>query len=348
MKALVYHGPGQKSWEEVPDPGLQEDTDALVQIDGTTICGTDLHILKGDVPTTEPGRILGHEAVGTVLEVGSGTRTLEVGDRVLLSCISACGSCRYCRIGHYGQCQHEEGGWVLGHTVDGVQAEYARIPFADNSAHLIPEGLTDEQVIYLTDILSTGFEVGVLRGDVQPGDTVAVVGAGPIGLSTILAARLYSPANIVSIDLSPGRREFAKQFGASDAVGPEEAQAKIDELTDGLGADVAIEAVGIPETFELCTEIVRPEGRVANIGVHGEPATLHLEKLWIKNITITTGIPDTRVIPQLLKAIEAGTLDPTPFTTHRYPMGETIDAYDVFERSAETDALKVILTPNGS
>lgn len=345
MKALVYHGPGKKSWEEMPDPKIVEDTDAVVRIDSTTICGTDLHILKGDVATTEPGRILGHEATGTVVEVGTGTLTVKEGDRVLISCISACGRCRYCRIGHYGQCQNEEGGWVLGHTRDGVQAEYARIPFADNSVHHIPKGLTDEQVIYLTDILSTGFEVGVLRGDIQPGDTVAVVGAGPVGLSTILGALLYSPANVVSIDISTARREFAKQFGATHAVGPQEAQAKLDELTEGLGADVAIEAVGIPETFELCTEIVRPEGRVANIGVHGKPATLHLEKLWIKGITITTGIPDTRVIPQLLKAIEAGTLDPTPFTTHRYSMDETMEAYDTFEQSAETNALKVVLSP---
>ena len=345
MKALVYHGPGEKSWEEMPDPGLVADTDAIVRIDSTTICGTDLHVLKGDVPTAAPGRILGHEAVGTVVEVGAGTRTVKEGDRVILACISACGRCRYCRIGHFGQCQHEEGGWVLGNTVDGLQAEYARIPFADNSTHHVPSTLSDEQVIYLTDILSTGMEVGVLRGHVQPGDTVVVVGAGPVGLSAILAARLYSPANVVAVELSSARREFAKQFGASDAVGPDEARAKVDELTDGLGADVAIEAVGVPETFELCTEIVRPEGRVANIGVHGKPAALHLETLWMKAITITTGIPDTRVIPQLLKAIESGTLDPTPFTTHRYAMEEMMEAYDTFERSAETNALKTVLTP---
>lgn len=345
MKALVYHGPGEKRWEEMSDPEIVRDTDAVVRVDGTTICGTDLHILKGDVATTEAGRILGHEATGTIVEAGSGVRSFEEGDRVLISCISACGRCRYCRIGHYGQCQDEEGGWVLGHTLDGVQAEYARIPFADNSVHRIPEGLTDEQVIYLTDILSTGMEVGVLRGNVQPGDTVVVVGAGPVGLSAILTARLYSPANIVSVDLSPARRDFAEQFGATHAVEPDDAQALVEGLTDGLGADVAIEAVGIPETFEMCTEIVRPEGRVANIGVHGKPATLHLEKLWIKSITITTGIPDTRVIPQLLKAIEAGTLDPTPFTSHRYAMDDTMEAYDTFERSAETGALKVVLTP---
>lgn len=345
MKALVYHGPGEKRWEEMPDPQIVDDTDAIVRVDSTTICGTDLHILKGDVPTTEPGRVLGHEAVGTVVEAGSGVRTVGEGDRVLLSCISACGRCRYCRVGQFGQCQNESGGWVLGHTVDGVQAEYARVPFADNSVHRVPERLSDEQVIYLTDILSTGMEVGVLKGNVQPGDVVVIVGAGPIGLSTILAARLFSPASVVAVDLSPTRQEFARKFGADVAIGPGEAQATVDELTEGLGADVAVEAVGVPETFELCTELIRPGGRVANIGVHGKPATLHLEKLWIKGITITTGIPDTRVIPQLLKAIESGALDPTPFTTHRYAMDETMTAYDTFERSAETDALKVVLTP---
>ncbi len=345
MKGLVYHGPGEKNWESVPDPAIVNDTDALVRIDSTTICGTDLHVLKGDVATAEPGRVLGHEAVGTVVEVGAGTRTVKEGDRVLLACISACGRCRFCRVGNFGQCEHEEGGWVLGNTVDGLQAEYTRIPFADNSVHRVPDGLTDEQVIYLTDILSTGMEVGVLKGNVQPGDTVAIVGAGPVGLSTVLTARLYSPATIVAIDLSEARQEFARQFGADEAIGPDEAMSRVAELTDGLGADVTIEAVGVPETLQLCTELVRPGGRVANIGVHGRPVELHFETLWFKGITITTGIPDTRVIPQLLKAIEAGTLDPTPFTTHRYTMDEMMEAYDTFERSAETNALKMVLTP---
>lgn len=345
MKALVYHGPGKKEWENVPDPGLVKDTDALVRIESTTICGTDLHVLKGDVATVEPGRVLGHEAVGTVMEAGAGTTTVKEGDRVLLACVSACGRCRYCRVGNYGQCQDEEGGWVLGNTADGLQAEYARVPFADNSTHRVPDSLTDEQVIYLTDILSTGMEVGVLKGNVQPGDTVAIVGAGPVGLSAILAARLYSPANIVSIDISPARQEFARKFGADEAIGPDEAMERINELTDGLGADVTIEAVGVPDTLRLCTEMVRPSGRVANIGVHGKPVELPFETLWAKGITITTGIPDTRVIPQLLKAIEAGTLDPTPFTTHRYELGKMMEAYDTFERSAETNALKPILTP---
>jgi alcohol dehydrogenase len=343
MHALVYHGPGQKSWDEVPDPKMEEDTDAIVRIDSVTICGTDLHILKGDVPEMTPGRILGHEAVGTIQEVGMSVRTVKPGDRVLLSCISACGHCRYCRVGQFGQCR-DGGGWIFGHLIDGVQAEYARVPFADNSTYRIPEGLTDEQVLYLSDILPTGYEVGVLNGKVQPGDTVAVVGAGPVGLSTILGATLFSPAHVVAIDPTAARRDWALKFGADVAVDPSEAAQTIADLTDGLGADVTIEAVGLPETFEQCTELVRPGGHVANVGVHGKPAALHLETLWIKNVTITTGLVDSYTIPTLLKAIQGGQLDPTRFTTHRFSIDQAMEAYDTFSRPAETNALKVLMT----
>ena len=343
MHALVYHGPGEKSWDEVPDPKLEDDTDAVVRIDSVTICGTDLHILKGDVPEMTPGRILGHEAVGTIEEVGMSVRTVKPGDRVLLSCISACGRCRYCRVGQFGQCLGG-GGWIFGHLIDGVQAEYARVPFADNSTYKVPEGLSDEQVLYLSDILPTGYEVGVLNGTVQPGDTVAVVGAGPVGLSCILGAKLYSPAHVVAIDPTPARREWALKFGADMAVDPSEAAKTIADLTDGLGADVTIEAVGVPETFEQCTELVRPGGHVANVGVHGKPAALHLETLWIKNLTITTGLVDSYTIPTLLKAIEGGQLDPTAFTTHRFSIGQAMEAYDTFSRPGETNALKVLMT----
>jgi alcohol dehydrogenase len=346
MHAIVYHGPGQKSWDDVPDPKIQDDTDAIVRIDSVTICGTDLHILKGDVPAMTPGRILGHEAVGTVQEVGLSVRTLKEGDRVLLSCISACGHCRFCRVGQFGQCLGG-GGWMFGHKIDGVQAEYARVPFADNSTYAIPEGLTDEQVLYLSDILPTGYEVGVLNGHVQPGDTVAVVGAGPVGLAAILGAKLFSPAHVVAIDPTPARREWALAFGADSAVDPADAARTLAELTDELGADVTIEAVGIPETFEQCAELVRPGGHVANVGVHGRPATLHLETLWIKNITITTGLVDSYTIPTLLKAIQGGQLDPTRFTTHRFPITEAMDAYDTFARPGDTNCLKVMMTALG-
>jgi alcohol dehydrogenase len=344
MKALVYHGPGQRAWEEVPDPALEAQTDVIVRIDSSTICGTDLHILKGDVPAVEQGRILGHEAVGTIVEKGSAVSTVEVGDRVLVSCITSCGRCRFCKEGRYGLCTGG-GGWIFGHLIDGLQAEYARVPFADTSVYKVPDGLSDEQVLFLADILPTAFEVGVLNGGVQPGDTVAIVGAGPIGLATVMTAKLYTPGRIVAIDLADSRLEQAREFGADVTInnGREDALASILELTGGLGADVAIEAVGVPETFELCTELVRPGGRVANVGVHGHPATLHLEKLWIRDVTILTGLVDTVTTPQLLRLIAEGRLDATPFATHRFPLGETMSAYDTFAAAAETHALKVVL-----
>jgi alcohol dehydrogenase len=344
MKALVYHGPGQKDWETKADPELLAPTDAIVRIDSSTICGTDLHILKGDVPEVVPGTVLGHEAVGTIVEVGSGVTTLAEGDRVLVSCITSCGRCRFCKEGHYGLCTGG-GGWIFGHLIDGLQAEYARVPFADTSVHKIPEGLTDEQVLFLADILPTAYEVGVLNGKVDAGDTVAVVGAGPIGLATVMTAKLYTPARVIAIDLADARLEKAREFGADVVInnGREDAVAVVQALTAGLGADVAVEAVGVPDTFELCTALVRPGGHVANVGVHGHSATLHLETLWIKDITITTGLVDTSTTPRLLSLIAEGRIDPTPFATHRFALGDTLKAYETFAAAAETNALKVVL-----
>ncbi|MEU5529207.1 zinc-dependent alcohol dehydrogenase family protein [Micromonospora chersina] len=344
MKALVYGGPGEKSWSEIPDPTIVDPRDAIIRVDAVTICGTDLHILGGDVPEVQPGRVLGHEAVGTVVAVGDGVAGLRVGDRVLASCISACGVCRYCREGAYGQCLGG-GGWILGHTVDGVQAEYARIPFADLSTYRLPEQVPDEAAVLLADILPTSYEVGVLNGRVRPGDTVVVVGAGPIGLAAIQTARLYSPAHIVAVDKAQSRLDAAKRFGADLTVlADDDPLEVVRSVTDGLGADVAVEAVGVPATFELCTTLVRPGGRVANIGVHGKPATLHLERLWIRDITITTGLVDTRTTPTLLNMLVAGQLDTAHMVTHRYRLDEIVEAYDVFARPAETGALKVVLT----
>jgi alcohol dehydrogenase len=344
MEALVYHGPGKRAWEPVPDPMLEAPTDAIVRIDTATICGTDLHILKGDVPEVAPGTILGHEAVGTIEDVGSAVTTFDVDDRVLLSCITACGRCSFCKQARYGLCTGG-GGWILGHTIDGVQAEYARIPFVDTSAHLVPDGLDDDQVLFLADILPTSYEVGILNGRVKPGDVIAIVGAGPIGLAAVLTANLYTPATIIVVDLAETRLRMAREFGADVTIdsGSEDAAAAIMELTGGEGVDVAIEAVGIPGTFELCTDIVRAGGHVANVGVHGQPATLHLEKLWIRDITLTTGLVDTFTTPTLLKLIAQGRLDATPFTTHRFDLSDAMDAYDVFAAAAETDALKVVL-----
>ncbi|MDX6541186.1 MAG: alcohol dehydrogenase [Gaiellales bacterium] len=344
MKALVYHGPGQRGWDTVDDPTIIDPTDIVVRIDSSTICGTDLHILKGDVPETTPGTVLGHEAVGTVEEIGAAVTTVAAGDRVLLSCVSSCGRCRFCKEGRYGQCLGG-GGWIFGHLIDGLQAEYARVPFADNSVYKIPDDLSDEQVLFLADILPTAYEVGVLNGMVSPGDVVAIVGAGPIGLAAILTAALYTPGRIVAIDLDDSRLESAVRFGADTTInnGRDDALERVMELTDGLGADVAFEAVGVPQTFELATELIRPGGRVANIGVHGQPVTLHLEKLWIRDVTLTTGLVDTYTIPRLMRLISSGRLDPTIFATHRFALGNTMDAYDTFADAATTHALKVVL-----
>jgi alcohol dehydrogenase len=345
MKALVYHGPGKKAWEDVARPELVADTDAIVRVDTTTICGTDLHILKGDVPAMTDGRVIGHEAVGTVEEVGAGVKNVRVGDRLLVSCVSACGACRFCREGRYGQCAGG-GGWILGNEIDGTQAEYVRVPFADNSTYPVPDGVSDEELLMLADILPTGYEVGVLNGQVHPGDVVAVVGAGPIGLSAVSSARLFSPSLVIAIDVAPARLEAAKQFGADVVVNNAELDpiAAVRELTAGLGADVAIEAVGVPATFELAVDLVRPVGRVANIGVHGKAATLHLERLWDRDVTITTGLVDTYSTPTLLRLLASHQINAQRFVTHRFGFDDFLQAYDVFSRAGETGALKVVLS----
>jgi alcohol dehydrogenase len=345
MRAMVYHGPGQRTFAEVPDPEITDDADVIVRVDATTICGTDLHILAGDVPSVRPGRILGHEAVGTVEDVGSAVHTMGPGDRVLVSCISVCGACRYCRESHYGLCRGG-GGWVLGHTFDGTQAEYVRVPFADTSTYRLPDGVSDEDALMLADILPTGYEVGVLKGGVSPGDVVAVVGTGPVGLAAIMTARLFSPSHVIAIDHADLRLDAAKQFGAditvNNAVG--DPLAVVRSVTDGLGADVAIEAVGQPETFELAVSLARPGARIANIGVHGKPAALHLEDQWIRDITLTTGLVDTCSTPTLLRLVASGQLEASKLITHRFGFDDFDEAYEVFSHAGDSGALKVVLS----
>lgn len=349
MKALVYHGPGKKDWEDVPDPVLIDPTDVIVQIDTTTICGTDSHILKGDVPAVTDGRILGHEGVGTIVEIGSSVSSVAIGDRVILSCVSACGSCSYCHQGLYSHCLADEGasgiGWIFGHLIDGTQAEYVRVPFADNSVHKVPDGVSDEAAVMLSDILPTGFEIGVRYGRVKPGDVVAVVGAGPVGLSAIMTAGLYGAARVIALDLNPSRLEQAKEFGATDTVnsGDGDWEEQVLALTDGLGVDVAIEAVGIPGTFQACLKVVRPGGTVANVGVHGSSVDLPLQDLWIRDIAITTGLVSTSTTPMLLKLVAQQKLKAERFVTHHFGLGQMLEAYDTFSRAAETKALKVVL-----
>ena len=343
MKALVYQGPGKKALEERPIPDIKAPTDAIVRVAMTTICGTDLHILKGDVPTCVPGRILGHEGVGVIDKIGAGVTAFHPGDRVLISCISACGRCEYCRRGMYSHCT--TGGWILGNEIDGTQAEYVRIPHADTSLYPIPHGANEEALVMLSDILPTGFECGVLNGKVEPGSTIAIVGAGPIGLAALLTARFYSPAEIIMVDLDDNRLAVATRFGATATVNASGGKAAktVMQMTGGRGVDTAIEAVGIPASFLTCEDIVAPGGTIANVGVHGVKVDLHLERLWSRNITITTRLVDTVTTPMLLKTVQSRKIDPSRLITHRFTLDRILDAYETFGHAATTHALKVII-----
>jgi alcohol dehydrogenase len=343
MKALVYIGPGEKALQDRPIPKLATTTDAIVRVVKTTICGSDLHILKGDVATCAPGRILGHEGVGTISEIGSGVTQFKAGDHVIISCISSCGKCENCRKGMYSHCA--TGGWILGNEIDGTQAEYVRIPHADTSLYAIPAGANEEPLVLLSDILPTGFECGVLNGKVQPGATVAIVGAGPVGLAALLTAQFYSPAEIISIDLDDNRLKVATRFGATSTINSTDGKAaeKLMAMTNGRGVDTAIEAVGIPDTFLLCQDIVAPGGTIANIGVHGKKVDLHLERLWSQNITLTTRLVDTVSLPMLLRAVQAKKVEPEQLITHHFTLDKIDDAYATFGNAAKTNALKVII-----
>jgi len=349
MKALVYSGPGNTSWQEVPLPVIQHPTDVIVKMEATTICGTDLHILKGDVPAVVSGRILGHEGVGVITEVGSGVTRLAVGDRVIVSCISSCGRCENCRAGLYSHCLDPEGavgiGWILGHLIDGTQAEYVRIPFGENSLYKIPDGVSDTEAVLLSDILPTGFEIGVQYGRVKPGDVVAVIGSGPVGLAAVMTSRLYGPSKVIAVDVDAARLRRASDFGATHTVNSAEDDWKeqVLALTDGAGVDVAIEAVGIPATFTMATQIVRPGGHVANVGVHGRPVELPLNELWIANITISTGLVNTNTLGMLLKLVAQRALPARAFVTHEFTFDQVEAAYEVFGNAAQNDALKVLI-----
>jgi len=344
MKALVYHGPGKKSWDEKIKPEIKEQTDAIVKILKTTICGTDLHIMKGDVPTVTDGRIIGHEGVGVIDEAGSSVSNFKKGDHVLISCITSCGKCEYCKKAMYSHC--EKGGWILGNIIDGTQAEYVRIPYADNSLYPIPAGSDEEALVMLSDILPTGFECGVLNGEVKPGDAIAIVGSGPVGMAALLTAQFYTPSKIIVIDMDNNRLNIAKTFGATDIINSsqENVVEKVMSITNGKGVDTAIEAVGIPATFELCEEIVSAGGHIANIGVHGKSVVLHMETLWSRNITITTRLVDTVSTPMLFKNVQSHKLDPKKLITHHFRLDQIVEAYDTFGNAAKEKALKVILT----
>lgn len=344
MKALVYHGPAQRAWEDKPRPIIQDAGDAIVRITTSTICGTDLHILKGDLPAVIDGRILGHEGIGVVEQVGAGVSEFQVGDKVIISCVSACLKCDFCKKGMYSHCRH--GGWILGYTIDGTQAEYVRIPHADGSLYHFPADADEDAMVMLSDILPTGFECGVLNGEVKPGDSVAIVGAGPVGLAVLLTAQFYSPAAIFMIDLDDKRLAVAKELGATTLINSSDGRAahRVLDLTEGAGVDVVIEAVGIPATFNICQAIVAAGGRIANVGVHGKPVELHLETLWDRNIAITTRLVDTVTTPMLLKVVRSGKLQPSKLVTHRFALNDIMKAYDTFGNAAKEGALKVVLT----
>jgi alcohol dehydrogenase len=348
MKALVYHGPGKSAWEEKPMPVIQKPGDAIIRITTSTICGTDLHILKGDLPAVTEGRILGHEGIGIVEQVGPGVSEFHVGDKVIVSCVTACLKCDFCKRGMYSHCRR--GGWILGYTIDGTQAEYARVPQADGSLYHFPTDSDEEAMVMISDILPTGFECGVQNGQVKPGDTVAIVGAGPVGLAVLLTAQFYSPAAVFMIDLDDNRLAVAKRFGATTLINSNDGKAAqhVMELTEGAGVDVAIEAVGLPATFAICQGIVAAGGRIANVGVHGKPVELHMEKLWDRNISITTRLVDTVTTPMLLKIVRSGKLQPNKLVTHRFAMNDIMKAYDTFGNAAREGALKVVLTTSAS
>jgi len=343
MKALVYQGPGRKDWVEKQKPGIEKPSDVIVRVTKTTICGTDLHILKGDVPAVTEGRTLGHEGVGIVEEVGGAVTNFKPGDAVLISCVTSCGRCPNCKRQLYAHCS--DGGWILGHMIDGTQAEYVRIPHGDNSLYPIPPGADEEALVMLSDIMPTGLEIGVQAGRVKPGDTIAIIGAGPVGMSVLLTAQFYSPGRIIMLDTDPARLELARQFGATDTieVGTEDAVARVMAMTDGEGVDVAVEAVGIPATFDICQKIVSAGGNIANVGVHGKPVELHIEELWIKNINIAMGLVCTNTTPMLLKTLQSGKVDPGKLVSHRFKLNDILQAYEVFANAAREKAMKVIL-----
>lgn len=350
MKAVVYNGPGDREIADVPKPTIVKSTDAIVRIDATTICGTDLHILKGDVPAVKSGTILGHEGCGVVEEVGDAVTAFKPGDRVLLSCVTSCGSCFYCRRQLPSHCLDDEGapgiGWIFGHLIDGTMAEYVRVPFADTSMYMLPDAVPYQSALMLSDILPTGFEIGVINGKVKPGDVVAVIGAGPVGLSVMMTAGFYGAARVIAVDLDENRLAKSHAFGATDHVRSSDPDwvDKVKELTDGLGVDVAVEAVGLPQTFDMCTKIVRPGGHIANVGVHGAPVELQLQDLWIEDLTITTGLVSTTTIPMLLKLVEQNKIEPTHFITHRFDFDQFEEAWQTFSNAADTKAMKVYIS----
>jgi len=344
MKAYIYEKPGVAKLVDKEKPVVTESTDAIIRMVKTTICGTDLHIIKGDTPEVPQYTTLGHEGICIVESVGSNVNNFKVGDKVIVSCISSCGKCYYCKKGIYAHCENG-GGWILGHLVDGTQAEYVKVPFADNSLYHAPTSLSDEALVMLSDILPTGYEIGVLKGKVKPGSTVAIVGAGPVGLASLLTAQFYSPSKIIMIDLDDHRLATAKKFGATHTINSSHVNEVIQQIKDinHRGVDVAIEAVGIPATFDLCQKLIGVDGTIANVGVHGLPVQFDIEKLWIKNINITTGLVSANTTEELLEALKSKIIQPEQLVTHYSKLSDIENAYDLFRNATDHKAIKLLI-----
>lgn len=342
MKAFVYHGPEKMSLDQVPKPTIIKPTDAIVKVTTSTICGTDKHIRHGGMPEVEPGRIIGHEFCGIVEEVGSSVNKFKKGDKVAVSCVTQCMDCYYCRRGMYSQCT--TGSWIYGYMIDGCQADYVRVPYADSGMYIIPDSLTDEDVLFVGDILSTGY-FGAENGNIQPGDTVAVFGSGPVGMCAMATARLWGPARIVAVDIDDSRLEFAKKNGWADyGLNPQKVDVvqALKDMTGGRGADVTIEANGFEPTFKGAIDGVRAGGTVSLIGVFEKPQVVEMNKLWIKNIAIKMGLVNANRISELIDLIKEGKLNMKPLITHTLPLSQVAEGYDIFEERRD-NAIKVVL-----
>ncbi|KAJ5328697.1 hypothetical protein N7452_009087 [Penicillium brevicompactum] len=347
MKAIVYTGGSDISIEVHPKPVILEATDAIVRVLHTTICGTDLHILQGHVPTCTPGRILGHEGVGVIETLGADVTNFTVGQVVVISCITSCGACYYCDRKMPSQC--ETGGWILGNKIDGTQAEYVRIPHASFSLHVLPKSIDQKVAVTLSDTVPTSYECGILNGSIQPGSTVAIIGTGPIGLMILqMAKKLYSPSMTAVIGRGHSRLNTATSMGADHAFsvldGQEVAISSALSATKERGFDVVIEAVGTPESFELSQALVGPGGTIASLGVFGQSCELHLEKLWNRNICLRTRLIDAVSTPDLLKMVETGGIEPQFLISHKFTFDEIQKAYEAFEAPSKHGTLKVVLT----
>ena len=337
MKAVVYKGNGEIALEDRPIPKILDDRDAIIKVTLTTICSSDIHIKHGAVPRAVPGTILGHEFVGRVVETGSAVKKIKPGDRVSVNVETFCGECFFCKRGFVNNCTDPDGGWALGCRIDGGQAEYVRIPFADNGLTVIPDHVSDEQALFNGDILSTGYWAAKI-GELNPADTVAVIGAGPTGLCTMMCARLYTPARIIAIDTDEYRLNLAKEKGLADITlipGRDDPEKVIKELTDGRGADTVFEVAGGADTFQTAWKIARPNAVVVVVAMYEEAQELPLPDMYGKNLVFKTGGVDGSYCREIMDLTACGKLDAGFLITHRCSLNDIMNAYDIFENKKD-------------